>query len=211
MTNLFGPVIDAEDVEGAVIATLQKWGDTYIAEAENRKGLERGFLDRPLPGHFQTTADFEKWPETPTPSVLVLSPGMKDKPTREGRGEYTARWIVGIAVICSADTEENANRNAKIYAAAFRTLLLQRPSLDGFAHGLDWEDERYDDLPAEDHRSLAAGQVLVTVEVRGVGTSFGGPKDPTTGSEPEADPHADPGDWPEMEDKQVTVEPEEDE
>lgn len=193
-TSAIGPLITAHDVVSAVLETLQRWGSTYLAEGEQQTGRERGSLPRIR--NWSVMPEFEKWPEDQLPAVLVLSPGLAEAPLPDGTGLYRARFLIGIAVVVSARTLHETRELAALYTAVLRTVLLQQQSLGGFASGVNWLDENYDDLPAVDTRSLGAGQAIFAVEVEGLARRWNGPPFPT-GEVPEPptdpipqDPHA---------------------
>jgi hypothetical protein len=175
--STIGPIVSARDVEAAALATLKKWSSTYLGEAEDQHGRDRGALPRLR--SYTTTNSFDKWPEDQLPCALLVCPGLAEPPKAEGNGHYRAVFAVGLAVIVSARTEVETEALAKLYVAALRTCLIQQPSLGGFAAGLDWLDESYDDLPSEDLRSLGAGQAIFAVHVNDLSRRYSGPPHPT--------------------------------
>ena len=187
-SEVFGSMISGAQVEDAVVATLQKWLSTYIAEVSAQNGYGRN--DLPRIASYQVLPDFDKWPENAFPAIVVVSGGITERPKKVGGGRIQATWGFGMGVFCSANTQENTNKMAKIYTAAIRTCLLQHASLLGFAIGLDWEDETYNDLGTDDSRSIAAGRGLFTVTVDNVALAQGGPRNPVSDAsdEPLYDP-----------------------
>jgi hypothetical protein len=125
-----------------------------------------------------TSPDFETWPEDQIPRVLIVSPGLLQPPASDGPGNYRATWSLGIGVIVSARTMDETMELAKLYCAALRACMLQHQSLEGFAAGVEWLDENYDDLPSIDTRSLGAGQAIFAVQVDDVSRRWGGPTSP---------------------------------
>lgn len=200
--SIFGQIVTGADVEEWCLATLRKWSSTYLAELEDHHELARGALPRIRT--YTTTPSFDNWPEDQLPALMLVSVGLAEPPFKQGSGEYRARWQMGLACVCSASKMEQSHRLAMLYVAAHRALLVQRPSLDGHAHGVVWQDENYDDLPLDDARSLAAGQAVFTVEVHDVTTANAGPLTPS--EPPEPDPTVPYGDWPTAETVDVDVE-----
>jgi hypothetical protein len=49
-----------------------------------------------------------------------------------------------------------------------RQMLVQQKGLGGFASGLTYEDEKYDDVPESEDRAQASAQVIFTVDVPGI-------------------------------------------
>lgn len=202
MGSWFGPIIGGEQLEVAVKDTLKLWLPTYLAEIERQRGLDPRSL--PMIRNFTFANELEKFPEDQLPVAVIISPGIGgDLPTMDGEGQYTAKFICGIAVIVSADTQTNTNRLSKMYGAAIRACLLQQPSLGGFASGVEWQDERFDDIPSEDRRSLAAAQEIFHMEVSGITNERLGM------AVPPDDPYAVPAEWPEAETVQVSIDKEE--
>jgi hypothetical protein len=175
-TSAIGPIISGRDVERAALAMLRKWFSTYLAEAERQTGRVVGSLQRPRA--WATSADFETWPEDQLPRVLLVSPGLTEAPEADGAGNYRVRFALGVAAIVSAKTLDDTADLAKLYCAVLRTCLVQHQSLEGFAAGVVWLDENYDDLPSIDTRSLGAGQAVFTVEVHGFARKWNGPAFP---------------------------------
>lgn len=172
----FGPIITRLDVEAAVVAHLQAWSLTYIAEVERQQELDAESLP-PIRNYTTVGSGIEKWPEDQLPMLLIMSTGLAEPPKREGRGLYRASWNCGIAAITAgggADPADSAKRTAGYYQGAVRAAMLQHPSLGGFAAGVTWVDERYDELPVEQSRSMAAASGFFRIEVEGVADSTGG-------------------------------------
>ena len=190
--NLFGRILTGEQVEDAVVATLQLWMETYLAEVERQ--TSRPLRSLPLPRSYQVAQEFMKWPEEIIPAVVVVSPGTDGDPVMRGDGRYEATWTVGVAIVVAAATRNDTHSLAMAYSAAVRAALTQRPSLGGFAAGTTWGGESYDDLPSEDARSLQAGYQIFNVTVEDVMNARGGPP----AAVPAVDPYVDPGDWPEV-------------
>lgn len=184
--SAIGPVVTGRDVELAALAMLKRWSSTYLAEAERQTGRTPGSLPRIRA--WTTAPDFEKWPEDQLPAVLLLSPGLVEVPRADGRGFYRAQFALGVAVIVSTAKMEETAALAKLYCAVHRLCVLQHPSLEGFAAGTTWLDEKYDDLPSIDDRSLGAGQAIFAVEVDGMSARWNGPATPNEPPSPDTEP-----------------------
>jgi hypothetical protein len=200
--TIFGRIITGADLERWCLETLRKWSSTYIAELEDQHELARGALPRIRT--WTTTPSFDNWPEDQLPAVMLVSVGLAEPPFKQGSGEYRARWQMGLACVTSAAKLEQAHELAMLYVAAHRAVLVQRPSLEGRAAGVVWQDENYDDLPLDDLRSLSAGQAVFTVEVHEVTQANAGPLTPSEPLTPDTDPHPE---WPLAETVETEVEP----
>lgn len=198
MSSVFGKIIGKEQVEQAVEATLKKWMTTYLAEIERQRGIPPRSL--PEIRNYTNVNEFEKWPEDQLPLVVIISPGLGgEKPRMEGDGTYTAKFLIGLATVVSADTQENTSKIAGMYGAAVRACLAQQQDLGGISTGIEWQDERFDDIPNEERRSLASVQEVFLVEVPGIVNERDGLM-----AVPD-DPYAPIGDWPEAETVHVTI------
>lgn len=185
-TQAIGEIITGRDVEMATLVFLRRWSGTYLAECERQKGYAPGALPRIRT--YTTASDFEKWPEDQLPCVVLVSPGLAEEPLADGAGVYRCKFSVGVAVVVSAATMDETAALAKLYVAALRTAILQHQSLEGFATGIEWLDENYDDLPSIDTRSLGAGQLIFAVEVAGMARRWNGPKTPNEPPPVDTDP-----------------------
>lgn len=184
-SQVFGRMLSGSEVEGDIIATLRAWLPTYMAEAERQEGLPAGSLEAVR--SVTTESSPQRFPEDQLPCLIVVSPGLATPPEMSGaRGAYRARWAIGIAVVVEARTRAETDRLAKIWAALIAGLILQQQQVGKGSRGITWEDQRYDEVPAEDRRTLAAGQNEFTVEYDNVILSRLGP------SEPDSDPEG----WP---------------
>ena len=185
-TQAIGPLVSGRDVELAAMALLKRWAGTYLAEAERQHGYAPASLPR-IRG-WATAHDFEKWPEDQLPCILLVSPGLADEPMADGGGVYRVKFSLGIAAIVSARTMSETAALAKLYCAAMRACVLQHQSLEGFAAGVEWLDETYDDLESIDTRSLGAGQAIFSVTVDGFARRWNGPTTPEEPPDPDTDP-----------------------
>lgn len=185
-TQAIGPIVTGRDVELAVMRFLKRWSGTYLAECERQGGFAPAALPRIR--SWTTSPDFETWPEDQIPCVLLVSPGLAEAPLADGSGVYRVKFTLGIAVIVSTAKMDETARLGKLYVAAMRAAILQHQSLEGFASGIEWLDENYDDLPSIDDRSLGAGQAVFAVEVDGFARRWNGPKTPEEPPDPDTDP-----------------------
>jgi hypothetical protein len=174
--SIFGPLVAGGDVEQWVLDLLQTWFSTYLAEVERQHGY--GGNDLPRPRGWAVGPTFDKWPEDQLPGVLVASRGVPTPPVKRGSGGYEARWQIEPGVILSARTQTETHALAMLYGLAIRALMIQRPSLDGYAEASTWLGEAYDDLGYDDSRSLYAVRELFAVAVVDVTFTGAGPVTP---------------------------------
>lgn len=168
------------DVEDAALAQLETWLSDYLYEVERHHELELGSLPRPR--SWLISSAVEKMPEDQLPAVILASPGLLDPPLADGRGVYTARWRLVIAVMVNARGNRLALRLARLYALAVRGVLLQQQALPELAvRRIDWLDERYRLLDSIDDRTLCISEVEVAAEVSDVLSRHEGPLAPGWG------------------------------
>jgi hypothetical protein len=186
-TSAIGKIVTGRDVELAALAVLKKWASTYLAEAEAATGRVRGSLPR-IRVRGRRQPNLRSGPKISLPAVLLISPGLAAPPRADGNGTYRASFALGIAAIVSTSHMDETAALAKLYCATLRACLLQHQSLEGFAAGVTWADENYDDLPSIDDRSLGAGQAIFVVEVDAISTRWNGPIHPSEPPTPDAAP-----------------------
>lgn len=197
MTDIFGDIIIATQLEEAVVATLEAWFPVYIREIELQLGIPTDAL--PLPRSFITTDKIERSNTDQLPAVVVVSPGLSghNRPQQEGDGSFRVPWGISIGVFVSGKDRTSTKNLIRQYVGICRAIMLQKQSLGGFADGTTWLDESYDDNFAfVDQETIGAGSVIFEVWVAGVVTRFGGPA-VVFGPPPAPDPVEQPGQqWP---------------
>lgn len=174
--TLFGPLVHSGKVEQAVQSTLQAWIPTYLREIERQHDKDQGSLPSPRSYRLVSeSADPVRWPEDQLPSIIILCPGFAQEPDHQGSGAYRARYAVSVAAMVSARDQGATRQLARLYGIAIAAVLLQKPSLNDFASGVQWVDESYDDIPNDQQRSLACAIEGFTVDVDRVLDTTQGP------------------------------------
>lgn len=187
-SEVYGQILTEGDVRHAVEDTLKMWLPAYLGEVADQHSLDRGQL--PDIRSWVNAPVFEEWPETQLPAVIVVTPGTNSAPEMLNR-MVTVDWSIGIAVIVSAKDQETTGDLIGMYAAAARTIMVQKGSLGGFAVESHFLAERFDEHPIpEQFRTLRTAVVSCGVTVAGMNSRYGGPVVPPV------DPTADPDDWP---------------
>lgn len=180
---LFGPLIDGDVVERAVIEHLQRWLPDYLAEIERRKGyLSAGEL--PVPNNWNLVSEDEgsRWPEHQLPSGVVICPGLAAPPVKHGDGSVDASYEVAVAIVVAGRDEHETRRFAHLYGAAVSLIMLQKPgftgtALEGRVLGVDLLDEE----PAGDEkrRTLGSMRQAFSLQLSDVRNARMGPAEPT--------------------------------
>lgn len=205
VTDIFGDIKSAAELEEATISILELWMETYLREMEIQVGIPIKTVARPRSYSRKNRVD-DTYVEEQLPKIIVICPGLSDPPRAEGTGDYRATWNLGVAVLVSAKDEQSTRALAQFYAAVVRAILLQRPSLGGKATGVTWQDEQYDEFEpdAGSTRSLCAAQSYFLVEMEYVTNRLKGPAEPI-GPDPDDQPGSH---WPIVEEVIITFEKE---
>jgi hypothetical protein len=160
--EVFGQIITGDDVRNAMKETLQLWIGTYLAVIARKTGRAGGDLQGFK--SYPTLFDINKYAEDIMPACVLVAPGILSTPILE-KGGYRATWGVGLGCVVAGKDRDNTYQLATLYTAAARSLVLQHPSLGGFADGVNWISERYDNLDSSDVRTIAAGVIQFGVDV----------------------------------------------
>jgi hypothetical protein len=217
MTDIFGQVITATELEAAVLQTLENWFPVYIREIElqspaSPNGENVPYNALPLPKSYLTTDKVDRESADQLPSIVVVSPGLsgKNSPRQNGDGTFMVPWGVSVGVFVGGKDRTSTKRLVRLYTAVARMIMLQKQALGGFADGTTWLDESYDDVFAfTDQETIGAGSVIFEVWVDNVVQRYGGPA--SYGQPPPPpDPDTQPGsDWPVVETVEAKITTEE--
>lgn len=174
MTTAYGQLVTGADIENAMLEHLKAFETTALAQAEVATGRDPRTLARV--GKWLGSNEFEAWADAHPPAVIVVSPGLTGPPRKNGDGTYRATWSLMVAITVIGQDRANANELAKAYAAGFRMVVVQKPSLGlPDVRGTSWLDEGYDDIPtAEAGRTMAAARLVFEVEVDNVVNALAG-------------------------------------
>jgi hypothetical protein len=172
--SIFGTIITGRGVRLAMQNHLQLWFPSYIAEVSRSEGFDPATM--PLFRSWVSALEMPdgKYEEHQMPSCVIVAPGLLGEPEKRG-GKAIATWAVSVGCVVSGQDRESTFTLAELYAAAVRSAVVQNSSLGGFASATDWLGERYDDLPNDMLRTLAAGSVQFAVEVQGAVMPSEGP------------------------------------
>lgn len=176
MADIFGPIFVDTTLETAAMNQFDLWMPTYIQEIEIQLGRTRGQI--PPPKQYATRNEFTSFPADLMPMCIVVSPGLDGEPTAEGDGTYSAWFQLGVGFAAAARDAEASGFLARVYGAAGRKILLDRQSIGGVAHAVQWVDHSNDDLVTEDERTIRASYDIFRVHIWNVVTRGAGPAAP---------------------------------
>jgi hypothetical protein len=214
--SIIGPIISPDVVRDALVSYLRLWLPTYLCEIDEQRGLERGITA--WPRSWQIVPNVDNTLEGQIPAMLVICPGITKPPIKEGDGTYRATYTVGVAALVKGATQIQASDTAGRYGGAIATAVMQEPGrIDEHVHGVTWEGDTYNDIPAESTRSLSSVTVHFAIEFRKVLSVRNGPSMPIIQPDPYEVPNAEPrtepyppwGVIPDEDHIHVTVEPKE--
>lgn len=183
---MFGPIVSGRTVRLAMQSHLKLWFPTYLAAVARSEGKDPSTY--PVFRSWVSSLDLPdgKYEEHQMPSCVIVTPGLLEEPERLS-GKLKTVWAVSVGAVVSGQDRDNTFELAEMYAAAVRTAVMQHTSLGGTVEGVDWIGERFDDIPNDMLRTLAAGSVHFAVEVYPTLELGAGP------DEPLVDPIPDPG------------------
>lgn len=169
-----GPFVGPAHVRRAVLATLALWGPSYINEAVRQTGQDlpqfTDFVNEPMISA-QTMVE--------APRYVVAVPGTLGVPHRKGDGSFIANFDVQIALWMWGGNYQETEDNLGYYSVAIRQIMLQQPSLGGFALSSTWRGERYAEAAAPTaFRTWGQAVVMFGVQVDGVVNAYAGPRTP---------------------------------
>lgn len=183
----WAPIRHGGQLELAALESLKRWTPDYLAQLE-REDPELGRL--PAIKSWRIVGDRQRAGDLPLPGVLVISSGLAAPPRQDGDGNYSGSFALAFMVVIGqtgagragtalANPQARANYLARAYCAALSAALLKDPSLGDFAAGVEFVDERYDELAPSGKEQVAAAASAYRIDVddfRGLGR---GPLEPT--------------------------------
>ena len=134
--TVFGQILVTYEVQKDVLAFIQNWLPTYIAELERQYNLTVRTIARPK--DYQIGRNADNWPEDALPLVLLTCNQMADP---EQDTDSVGYWFefTGNIVVQSVD-EDDSQRVASFIGAALMALIHQKRKLGGLAETTDVGD-----------------------------------------------------------------------
>lgn len=135
LASPFGPLVSRQDVQQAVLATLQEWIISYLAEVERQEQLPArtiptpGLQDPVNPVSFRGSLDFARYKGDELPMLIVVVQPVGSA-ERQQQGVYL-QWYESqvAAIVQDADQEILAEQLADWYGKALLGLLTQQGAL----------------------------------------------------------------------------------
>lgn len=199
-------IVDRRTVEHNVLTHLQQWIVPYLAAIERFHQMEREAI--PKPKSWRIEQRFDRKPQDMMPFVAVVSTGINPgkTPQRDNEGNMRAWWLVAVGAVCAARTDQDAKDLSGYYGAAIRMAMQHVPDLGGWASGVDWSDERYDDwAPILEQASVSSVRLVFTIEVEQVVNVFEGFRDLWGKPTVPPNPYDVPTEYPDITERQVNI------
>jgi hypothetical protein len=131
----FGNAVDADTIEDALRASIQKWLPAWLAHEERRRGWPQGRLPRPR--SWPTLSEFELRARDQRPSVVLVSSGTTGAPEKRPDG-LRRTWRFGLAVAIAGRDETEARQLAAPYLTAAAMAATTDQTLGGVAENVRW-------------------------------------------------------------------------
>jgi hypothetical protein len=174
--DVFKDIISIDEIEDQILANLQNWMPTYMAEVCRQKSLDSSQV--PAIKSWVTLQRFRHEPHNQTPAIVVVSGGTSGQPVKNGEGWWRSPFVFGVSAIISARDQDSSSKMSKLYAAAVRAIMLQQRT-DVMYTDIRWNGESYDDIDVGSPDMLTAASGTFELMLDGLVKSQGaGPKVP---------------------------------
>lgn len=174
--TFFGNIEDAARIELEIEQTIRDWHETYCREVERQSPDIGADIFQPIATYDRKSYIDNLISDEFMPRCSIVSPGMVDRPRKDGRHRHRGTWRVDVAM--QVARPDDPRSLAQLWASVIRVCVLQKklPNLDAF---VDWVGERYDDLTPILDRSMGLARVQFEIELNDVATAGDGPPDPS--------------------------------
>jgi hypothetical protein len=194
-SHVFGPIIGPHDVDECLYDILHLWQVSYLREVARRAGEDP---DELVPFRsWRVSHELEMMPEDQKPGVIIANLGLDDEPLkrgtlRPGKSFYAIyKYRIGCLALAKGKKVKaapRANKLAKMYATAVRSILIQKRDDRSILGMIDWVDDLPGQLDSEDDRTIAMWVVEFKVEVPNSAAWATGPAEPDPLPDGEPDP-----------------------
>jgi hypothetical protein len=198
----FGDAVDADTIEDALRASIQKWLPAWLAHEERRRGWPRGRL--PQPRSWPTLSEFELRARDQRPSVVLVSSGTTGAPEKRPDG-LRRTWQFGLAVAIAGRDEAEARQLAAPYLTAAAMAATTDKTLGGVVENVRWSGADDHAFDGEQGSQTAIYGTDLEVTARSAYRAYVA-RDPDSGVlVPPLDPYSPPGIPPLPDTSEITV------
>ncbi|HVQ60381.1 MAG TPA: hypothetical protein VMS60_15885 [Solirubrobacterales bacterium] len=174
--SIIGRLTSGLDVERATLVALRDRLPKYLKEAAKQASVKpEEIAEIEEVKSWAVISEYDRWPETNLPAIIIAAPGLRGEPVKGGDGSYRVKWTLGVSIVVSAATAPKARKYAQIYAAAVRGAILQARSMGKDLRVSDWIDEVYETTKREGRKTTVAATVVFVVDQSDVVNWRGGP------------------------------------
>jgi len=182
--SVIGPLKSGNEVEIALLQTLKDDLAHYINDAAVQADLKPGSIK--WVQSWGLLSEYDRWPQSKLPAIIVVAPGLREPPERTGDGSYDVEWTAGVSITVGADNAQDARRFAQLYIAAITGCVLQR--LTGDIAAKDWLDLAVWTVAKSGRKNIVAAEVAFAVKQSDVVNWRGGLREELPDEIPESFP-----------------------
>jgi hypothetical protein len=204
--STFGPMVGRSDVVNGVLYQLQSTTVGlvfYLSERERRLGLAPRTLGAPGVSSYRGGLDFTTYGDDEFPLIIVVVQP-EGLPERHAGGLYNQAFRIQAAALVQHQTEQEAIDLADHYGIALTSCISQNGALGNLATATRLIGYPVTDFPNPDRRVITRATVTLRTIISPVlGDQYG----PWPGAPPGPypDPYALPGDYPIVQDINLTI------
>lgn len=173
----WGPLVITDDVDQAVIQTMQTWLPTYLKQLGTERNLGYAL---PAPNSYANSIDLDELMDHQLPAIIVTT-AQTSKTLGGSNFIYQATWLVTVSAIVRGRRPPETKKTAALFEGAVRRCFLNKcRQNNGPLNDPHWEGSHV--APVADTsgkgRYLAAGIGTYNVSTDAAAQSFGGPDVP---------------------------------
>ena len=172
----FGPIVGGDDVRSALVATINLYAPSYIAEVSARM-MASGAIATPLDefGTWRNEPDYRTLTTNRAPAYMVQVQGTQGVPETFGNGLVAAKWLVDVETVVWGTDWQDTQTLVLAYDKILRSIILQHRSLGGVVNGTAWLGTVYKELDRVNTRTLGGSTSRYAVTVLDSVNVNGGP------------------------------------
>jgi hypothetical protein len=198
--RVLGPLVHSYSVERAAARILNPDHGLIGVYLDETARQDRASISDPVdrlerPRAVRIRERVRAFSDDQLPALIIVSPGTIGPTRRDGEGNYSATWSLGVTAVTQSTGEDVGRETAAMLATAAADVLLHYlPRVDDRIRNVTWEAEATTDTPMDDARSRHACTRELHVTVEDVVSDFAGAYELTFDDPPLGDPALDTGD-----------------
>ncbi len=166
--RVLGPIVSTWSLERAardLLLSDRNLIGAYLDEINRQAGATSVRVERPRSVKARWRAS--RFSDDQLPAIVLINAGTVGDPTRDGEGLYSATWLMAVAAISQATSEDVAREVASDLSWAATAVLAQMlPKVDDRVVSAVWGGEEPPiDLDGDERSRCIFGQrLLITVQ-----------------------------------------------